>query len=133
MLRETKERYAKFYGKEVGDVTEVFIGRTSLDVACWSFANVDDWHDVEAVPLFFLQDVTTPGYAVASPFIPHGISVVVNAPPIFQYLAEAAPKRHLAAAGFMGADVQGAGVGGEGWRSWDACVGAPLRLRLGGI
>ncbi len=56
-----------------------------------------------------MHDVTTEGYAVASPFIPHGISVVVNAPPIFQYQAEAAPERHLAAARFMGADALGAG------------------------
>ncbi len=55
-----------------------------------------------------MHDVDTAGYAVAPPFIPHGISVVVNAPPIFQYLAEAAPQRHLAAAQFLGADTQGA-------------------------
>ena len=52
-----------------------------------------------------MRDITTQGYPVASPFIPHGISVVVNAPAIFQYLAEGAPERHLEAAGFLSADT----------------------------
>lgn len=56
-----------------------------------------------------MQDVTTDGYAVAAPFVPHGISVIVNAPAIFQYLSEGAPQRHLEAAGFLAADCKGAG------------------------
>lgn len=55
-----------------------------------------------------MHDITTEGYPVASPFIPHGISVVVNAPAIFQFLAEGAPKRHLEAARFLGADAASA-------------------------
>lgn len=55
-----------------------------------------------------MHDITTRDYAVASPFIPHGISVVVSAPAIFRYLAEAAPERHLEAVEFMGVDVCGA-------------------------
>ncbi len=50
-----------------------------------------------------MEDITTDGYPVDSPFIPHGISVVVNAPAIFRYLGGAAPKRHIEAAGFLGA------------------------------
>ncbi len=52
-----------------------------------------------------MQNITTDGYPVASPFVPHGISVLVNAPAIFQYLAEGAPERHLEAAQFLGADT----------------------------
>jgi len=55
-----------------------------------------------------MHDITTDGYAVSSPFVPHGISVAVNAPAIFQYLAEGAPERHFEAAGFLGADTQNA-------------------------
>ncbi len=55
-----------------------------------------------------MHDITTDGYPVASPFIPPGISVVVNAPAIFKYLAEGAPERHLEAAGFLGVDASGA-------------------------
>jgi len=57
----------------------------------------------------YMRDITTEGYDVASPFIPHGISVVVSAPAIFQYLAPGAPERHLEAANSLGADTAGAG------------------------
>lgn len=57
-----------------------------------------------------MDDITTEGYPVASPFVPHGISVVVNAPAIFQYTAEATPERHMSGAMCLGADVTGASV-----------------------
>ena len=55
-----------------------------------------------------MHDITTDGYPVESPFVPHGISVMVNAPAIFRYLAEGAPERHLEAASFLGAETGGA-------------------------
>ncbi|KAA3623801.1 MAG: iron-containing alcohol dehydrogenase, partial [Proteobacteria bacterium] len=56
-----------------------------------------------------MKHVTTPGYDVPSPFVPHGISVAVGAPAIVRYLAPGAPGRHLEAAGHLGADTRGAG------------------------
>ncbi len=56
----------------------------------------------------YMHDITTDGYRMQSPFVPHGISVVVGAPAIFRFLAEGAPQRHLEAAGFLGADGRGA-------------------------
>lgn len=53
-----------------------------------------------------MRNVTTKGYAVDSPFVPHGISVIVNSPSIFRYTAEAAPQRHLDAAKLLGADCR---------------------------
>ncbi len=61
-----------------------------------------------------MHDVTTDGYPVDSPFIPHGISVILSAPAIFRYTAEAAPERHFEAAGFLQADLRGAGAGDSG-------------------
>lgn len=55
-----------------------------------------------------MHDITTDDYAVSSPFIPHGISVVVSAPAIFKYTAEATPERHLEGAAFLNADAKGA-------------------------
>ena len=57
-----------------------------------------------------MADITTEGYQVESPFIPHGISVVSNAPAIFRYMADAQPQRHLEAAGFLGAAVNDVGT-----------------------
>lgn len=61
-----------------------------------------------------MHDVTTQDYAVDNPFVPHGISVIVNSPSIFRYTAEAASERHLAAAGFLGADLSQAITGDAG-------------------
>jgi len=55
-----------------------------------------------------MKDITTDGYALPTPFIPHGISVIVNAPSIFRYTAEAEPARHLEGATFLGADAKSA-------------------------
>ena len=52
-----------------------------------------------------MDAITTQGYPVASPFIPHGISVMVSAPAIFRFVAQGAPQRHLEAASFLGANT----------------------------
>ena len=61
-----------------------------------------------------MHDIVTDGYPVASPFIPHGISVIVTAPSIFKYTAEATPERHLQAAECLSADAKGATVDDAG-------------------
>lgn len=55
-----------------------------------------------------MSNITTEGYPVESPFVPHGFSVVVNAPAIARYMADGAPQRHLDAASYLGADLRGA-------------------------
>jgi len=61
-----------------------------------------------------MNDITTAGYAVKSPFVPHGISVIVTSPATFRYTAEASPERHFEAANFLKADSKGASAEDSG-------------------
>lgn len=45
------------------------------------------------------------GFGNAGVHLPHGISVVLNAPAVFRFTASANPERHLQAADALGADV----------------------------
>ncbi len=54
-----------------------------------------------------VKDYRAPGYATTHPLVPHGMSVILNAPAVFRYTASANPSRHLQAAEALGADVTG--------------------------
>jgi alcohol dehydrogenase class IV len=71
-------------------------------------------HALSYAVTHLMSDITTDGYAVKSPFVPHGISVIVTAPATFRYTAEAAPERHFEAAKFLNADLKGAGLEDSG-------------------
>jgi hydroxyacid-oxoacid transhydrogenase len=54
-----------------------------------------------------VRSYKAPGYDVTHPLVPHGISVILNAPAVFRFTAAANPERHLQAAEALGADVSG--------------------------
>lgn len=54
------------------------------------------------------DDTRFAGYPSASPMVPHGMSVVLNAPSVYRYTACACPDRHLHGAECLGADVRDA-------------------------
>ncbi|HEY6292672.1 MAG TPA: hydroxyacid-oxoacid transhydrogenase [Terriglobia bacterium] len=50
-----------------------------------------------------VRDYRALGYPVAHPLVPHGISVIVNAPAVYRFTSPACPERHLRAAEILGA------------------------------
>ncbi len=55
-----------------------------------------------------VRDYHAPEYPGDEPIVPHGMAVVLNAPAVFRYTAQACPERHLEAAKQLGAEVRGA-------------------------
>jgi hydroxyacid-oxoacid transhydrogenase len=53
----------------------------------------------------FVPDAYSPDHSI----IPHGMSVILNAPSVFRWTASASPERHLQAAAWLGAPVRDAG------------------------
>ena len=52
-----------------------------------------------------VKSYRAPGYPPDHALVPHGFSVILNAPAVFRYTARANPVRHLTAAEALGADV----------------------------
>ena len=70
-----------------------------------------------------------PGYDVDHPLVPHGVSVILNAPPVFRFTAESHPNRHLQAAEALGADVSRARAADAGEILADRITWFMQRLR----
>ena len=55
-----------------------------------------------------VKSYRAPGYVTDHPLVPHGVSVILNAPAVFRFTAKANPLRHLEAASALGAEVSNA-------------------------
>jgi hydroxyacid-oxoacid transhydrogenase len=52
-----------------------------------------------------VRDYRAPGYPSDHALVPHGFSVILNAPAVFAFTGQASPQRHVEAASALGADV----------------------------
>ena len=55
-----------------------------------------------------VRDFRPAGYPAHEPLVPHGISVIVNAPAVFRFTGAVSPARHTEAARLLGADTRDA-------------------------
>ncbi|HZS57300.1 MAG TPA: hydroxyacid-oxoacid transhydrogenase [Bryobacteraceae bacterium] len=53
-----------------------------------------------------IREWRAPGYNSDHAIVPHGISVILNAPAVFRFTASANPERHLRAAEVLGANIE---------------------------
>ena len=58
-----------------------------------------------------VESFSPDGYPKEGPMVPHGMSVIVNAPAVFRRIASSCPERHLEAAELLGAVVRDADPG----------------------
>lgn len=61
-----------------------------------------------------VSNYRAPGYPDDHALVPHGFSVILNAPAVFRFTAAANPERHLEAAAALGASVSGVGTADAG-------------------
>src|SRR5579863_8630144 len=52
-----------------------------------------------------VKSYRAPGYQADHPMVPHGFSVILNAPAVFRFTASSNPERHMQAAQALGVDV----------------------------
>ncbi|MCX7174374.1 MAG: iron-containing alcohol dehydrogenase [Proteobacteria bacterium] len=55
-----------------------------------------------------VRDYQPEGYPQDEPMVPHGMSVIVNAPSVFRFTASACPERHIHGAACLGAETRDA-------------------------
>jgi hydroxyacid-oxoacid transhydrogenase len=71
-----------------------------------------------------------PGYEAQHALVPHGMSVILNAPAVFRFTAEACPDRHLRAAEILGADISRAANQDAGQILSEQIIRIMQRLRV---
>ena len=77
-----------------------------------------------------VREFRAESYPPDHPMVPHGMSVILNAPSVFRFTAPANPERHLHAARLMGADVSGAGLEDAGEILAETIAGLMRRLGM---
>jgi hydroxyacid-oxoacid transhydrogenase len=77
-----------------------------------------------------VKSYRAPGYLTDHAIVPHGMSVILNAPAVFRFTACANPARHLQAAEALGAKVSGAKAEDAGTILADRLIWFMQRLQM---
>jgi len=77
-----------------------------------------------------VKDFRPQGFPGTHPIVPHGMSVILNAPAVFRFTAQACPDRHLIAAQILGADTSKAKLEDAGKILSDRLVAIMQRLKV---
>lgn len=91
------------------DARERLAWAATLAGVAFGNAGVHVPHGMSYAVAGLVRDYRAPDYPAAAPMVPHGMSVILNAPAVVRWTAATAPARHLEAAAALGADVRGAG------------------------
>jgi alcohol dehydrogenase class IV len=119
------------------EAREQLMWASTLAGIAFGNAGVHAPHGMAYAVAGLVRDFRPSGYPDAEPLVPHGMAVIVNAPAVFRYTAEASPERHLEAAQWLGADVRGATPGDSGEVLAQKLIGLMRAVRipngLGGV
>lgn len=77
-----------------------------------------------------VRDYVPEGYPDDHAIVPHGMSVILNAPSVFRWTAQVAPERHLEAARWLGAETRGAATEDAGEILADAIIAIMRRVGM---
>lgn len=97
-----------------GEAREQMMWASSLAGIAFGNSGVHVPHAMAYAVAGQVRDFRLAGYPNKEPMVPHGLSVVINAPAVFRWTASACPERHLEAAKALGADVRGAALNDAG-------------------
>jgi hydroxyacid-oxoacid transhydrogenase len=101
---------ARFLVRAVDDTSDDEARANMLLAACYAgvgFGNagVHLPHGMSYPVSGRVKNYRTPGYPADHPLVPHGFSVILNAPSVFRFTASSSPARHLQGAEALGANV----------------------------
>jgi hydroxyacid-oxoacid transhydrogenase len=77
-----------------------------------------------------VREYVPEGYPDDHPIVPHGMSVILNAPSVFRWTGQANPQRHLEAARWLGAETRGASQDDAGAILADAIIAIMRRVGM---
>lgn len=77
-----------------------------------------------------VREYVPEGYPADHAIVPHGMSVILNAPSVFRWTGQANPERHLEAARWLGAETRGASNADAGAILADAIIAIMRRVGM---